>query len=449
MKRFAILALVLLTPLTVAPRASAQAQTPAPAAQAAPQQPPAITTPTEPVSRKVMAYTLPPEAYKKAKDLARIYFRFRMISFVYSLVVLWYFLRSKWAVQYRNAAERSFKNRFLQAVVFAPLFFVTVDILEIPFGVYSNRILRKYGISVQGWGSWLWDWTKGEIVTAILTIPLLYLLFLVIRKSPHRWWLYFWAILQPIGLLLFFAQPLIFDPLFHKFEPLEKKDPALAASLETLVKHSGENIPKERMFWMGASEKETDLNAYVAGFGASKRIVIWDTTIAKMNTPQITYVVGHEMGHYVLNQIPKLLGFFSALIFVSLYVVYRSIQWALKKWGTAWTIRGVEDYAATPCLLFILTLFFFVVTPIASTFSRHYEHQADQYGLELTHGLTPDSEQVAAQAFQILGEVSYDDPSPSALKVFLFYDHPAIPDRVQFSLHYDPWGEGKQPEFVK
>jgi len=431
--------------------ASPQAASPsATAGQTAPVQQSTSAAPAErPATRIITAYTLPPESYKKAKDIARSYLRFRLIGFAYSLLVLWFFLRSKWAVKYRGMAESVFENRFMQAVIFAPLFFVTMDILQLPFGIYGQTQLRKYGLSVQGWGSWFSDWTKGELIGTILCIPLLYLLFLVIRRSPHRWWLYFWAIVQPIGLLLFFAQPLIFDPLFHKFEPLEKKDAALTASLENLVKQSGEDIPKERMFWMGASEKETSLNAYVAGFGASKRIVIWDTTIAKMNTAQITFVVGHEMGHYVLNQTPKLMGFLSLLTFVAFYVVFRCVEWALAKWGTAWTIRGVGDYAATPCLLFILSVFFFVVTPIGSTFSRHYEHQADQYGLELTHGLTPDSGQVAAQAFQILGEVSYDDPSPSALRVFLFYDHPAIPDRVQFSLHYDPWGEGTQPEFVK
>jgi Zn-dependent protease with chaperone function len=436
---------------TPAQSQSTQATAPAAAPTQAPPPPQyTMAAPVEqPAARKITAYTLPPESYKKSQDLARIYLRFRLISFAFSVLVLWYILRSKWAVKYRELAERAFQNRFLQAVIFAPLFFITLDVLEMPFGIYSNWILRKYGISVQGWRSWFWDWTKGEIISAILSIVLLYLLFLVIRKSPQRWWFYFWLVTLPIGLILFFLQPLIIDPMFHKFEPLQTKDPALTASLETLVKRSGESIPRERMFWMGASEKSTDLNAYVTGFGASKRIVIWDTTIAKMNTPQITFVVGHEMGHYVLNHIPKLLGGFAAILFVAFYVGFRTIQWALAKWGAAWGVRGVEDYAATPCLLLILTLFFFAEGPLAATFSRHFEHQSDQYGLELTHGLTPDSGQVAAQAFQILGEVSYDDPNPSALRVFLFYDHPAIPDRVQFSLHYDPWGEGKQPEFVK
>jgi Zn-dependent protease with chaperone function len=409
----------------------------------------AASAPDQTTQRIITAYTLPPDSYKKSQDLSRIYLRFHLISFAYSVFVLWLILRWSFGPKYRNLAERFSSNKFLQAVVFAPLFFISLDILQLPFGIYSNWILRKYGISVQGWASWFSDWAKGEIITAILSVILLYLLFLVIRKSPRRWWFYFWTMTLPIGLLLFFLQPLIIDPLFHKFEPLATKDPALTASLEKLVQRSGENIPRERMYWMGAAEKVTDLNAYVTGFGASKRIVIWDTTIAKMNTPQITFVVGHEMGHYVLHHIPKLLGFFAALLFVSFYVGYRSINWALAKWGPAWGIRGVDDYAATPCLILILTLFFFITGPIASTYGRHYEHQADQYSLELTHALTPDSAQVGAQAFQILGEVSYDDPNPNPIRVFLFYDHPSIPDRVQFSLHYDPWSQGKEPEFVK
>ena len=454
MKRLVHLGFALALIFTAAQFAGAKPQA-APSAptsrQASPlaTQPAAASTADQIPQRTITAYTLPPDSYKKSQDLSRIYLRFRLISFVYSILVLWLILRSRFAAKFRDVAERVSSNRFLQAVIFAPLFFISFDIFQLPFGIYSNWVLRKYGISVQGWASWFSDWGKGEIIEAILAIILLYLLFLVIRLSPRRWWFYFWMLSLPILLLLFFLQPLIIDPLFHKFEPLATKNPALTTSLEKLVQRSGENIPRERMFWMGASEKATDLNAYVTGFGASKRIVIWDTTIAKMNTPQITFVVGHEMGHYVLHHIPKLLGFFAALLFVSFYVGYRSINWALAKWGLAWGIRGVDDYASTPCLILILTLFFFVTGPIAATYSRHYEHQADQYGIELTHALTPDSGQVAAQAFQILGEVSYDDPNPNPIRVFLFYDHPAIPDRVQFSLHYDPWSQGKEPEFVK
>jgi STE24 endopeptidase len=271
----------------------------------------------------------------------------------------------------------------------------------------------------------------------------------VIRKSARRWWFYFWLVALPIGVALFFITPWVIDPLFHKFEPLQQKDPALTAALEKMVQRAGEDIPPERMFWMGAGEKTTALNAYVTGIGASKRVVVWDTTIAKMNTPQIVFVAGHETGHYVLQHIPKGLCFFAVLLLILFYLGYRTIGWALAQWGGGWGIRGLEDWASLPVLMLLLSVFLFVSNPIGSAFSRHLEHQADQFGLEVTHGLTPDSGQIAAQAFQILGEVDLADPDPNPLAVFLFSDHPTIRDRVQFSLHYDPWANGGQGEFVK
>jgi len=203
------------------------------------------------------------------------------------------------------------------------------------------------------------------------------------------------------------------------------------------------------MFWMGAGEKTTELNAYVTGFGASKRIVVWDTTIAKMTTPQIVFVASHEMGHYVLNHIPKGFGFVAVLLLVTFYIGFRMIERVLKRWGPGWGIRGLEDWASCPALLLLVSVIMTVAGPVGSTFSRHQEHQADQYGLEVTHGQTPDSGQAAAQAFNVLGDVDLADPDPSPLRVFLFYDHPAIPDRINFCLSYDPWAKGEQPEFVK
>ena len=411
---------------------------------------PAPGTTTQPATQpKVTAYTLSPELYQKAHNLGRIHFRFQLISFVYGLVVLWLILLWKLAPKYRDWAERFSSRRFLQSVVFSPLLLLTMAILTLPADLYDQWISRKYGLSVQGWGSWSWDWAKGELISFVIGIILIWLLYTVVRRSARHWWFYFWLFSLPILLLVFFLSPWIIQPLFHKFEPLQQKDPALTASLEQMVQRAGENIPPQRMFWMGAGEKTTELNAYVTGFGASKRIVVWDTTIVKMNTPQIVFVTGHEMGHYVLKHIPKLLAFFAALLFVLFYLGFRSIGWVLTRWGEKWRIRGLDDWASLPVLLFLISVFAFLASPVGSAFSRHYEHQADQYGLEVTHGLTPDSGQVAAQGFQILGEVDLADPDPNPVDIFLFYSHPPIPDRIPFSLTYDPWSKGEQGEFVK
>lgn len=409
----------------------------------------ASQAPEQASEKKVTAYTLPPDLYRKARDLGRFHARFAWIDFFYGIFVLWVILYWRFGPQFRDWAESASRNRFLQAAIFAPLLILTMAILSLPSDIYENSVERKYGLSIQSWGSWFWDWTKGQSLGILLGIMLVSILYAVIRSSPRRWWFYFWLTSLPIIVLLVFIQPVIVDPMFHKFEPLQQKDPALTASLEKMVQRAGVNIPPERMFWMGAGEKTTELNAYVTGIGASKRIVVWDNTIAKMDTPQIVFVVGHEMGHYVLNHIWKGLLFAAVFLFVVFYLGFRTIGWLLRRFGGAWGIRGVDDWASLPALLLLISIYSFIANPVQSAVSRHFEHQADQYGLEVTHGLTPDSSQVAAQAFQVLGEVDLSDPTPSPVTVFMFYSHPTIPDRIRFSLTYDPWDQGEQPEFVK
>ena len=252
----------------------------------------------EPEQKKVTGYTLPPEKYTKAVALGQFHFRFNLISFFYGLLVLWIILRFGLAPRYRDWAEKFSGKLGLQVLVFAPLFLITMAVLGLPSDIWAYLTEKQYGLNIQGWGSWFWDWTKGQLIGIVLGFILIWILYAVIRKSPRRWWFYFWLVSMPIAALLVFLQPLIIDPMFHKFESLQQKDPALTASLEKMVQRAGQDIPPERMFWMGAGEKTTELNAYVTGIGASKRIVVWDNTIAKMTTPQIVFVAGHEMGHY-------------------------------------------------------------------------------------------------------------------------------------------------------
>jgi STE24 endopeptidase len=449
MNSFRIAVLVGVFAVCIPPRLPGQDQPPA---ASTPQLPAAAgVTDTGPTTseKQITAYTLPPDLYKKAHDLSLIHFRLAVIGFVYGLVVLWLILLWKLAAKYRDCAERSSSRRFVQGLVFSPLLLLTIAVFSLPLDIYGEVVEKRYGISVQGWGSWSWDWIKSGLIGLVIGTILIWLLYTVIRRSRRRAWFYFWLMAVPIGVFLFFLGPWVIDPMFHKFEPLQQKDPALTASLEQMVQRAGENIPPERMFWMGAGEKTTALDAYVTGIGASKRMVVFDTTIAKMNNRQIVYVAGHETGHYVLQHIPKGLAFFATLLLLFFYLVHRLIGWVLTKWGAAWGVRGLDDWASLPVLLFLLSFLFFVTNPVASAFSRHLEHQADQFGLEVTHGLTPDSGPVAAQAFQILGEVDLADPDPNPVNVFLYYDHPPISDRVSFCLTYNPWEYGRGGKFVK
>ncbi len=438
--RIAILALIALCPST-AP-ASVHAHTHF--VQAA-----ATASDTVSTSPKVTAYTLPPELDRKARLLGQISFWGQIVGFFYSVFVLLLVLRWRLAARFRDWAERVSSRRFVQGLIFSPLIVLTIGVLGIPLDIATEWVSKKFGLSVQSWMSWLQDWIKTEVGLIIIGIVLIAILYLVIRNSPRRWWFYFWLASLPLGVLLVFLQPVVIDPLFHKFEPLASKDPALTAALERMVQRAGQDIPPERMFWMGAGEKTTALNAYVTGIGASKRIVVWDTTIAKMNTSQIVYVAGHETGHYVLGHIWKGMMFGAVCLFVIFFIGSKIIGGMLARSGTRWGIRDLGDWASLPALLVLLTVLTFIANPIFNAFSRHVEHQADQYGLEVTHGLTPDSGQIAAQSFQALGEVNLSNPDPNQVAIFMFYSHPSIPDRVRFALTYDPWASRGTGEFVK
>jgi len=402
-----------------------------------------------PVERKITAYTLPPDLYKKAKALSRTRFRFDIISFFYGLLILWITLHWKLGPKFRDTAEKASSSRFVQALVFTPLLILTIAILQLPADAYQHWVSLSYGISVERWGAWLLDYGKAQLILIVGGSLLVWILYAVIRRSPGRWWFYFWLISLPILVFLSFIEPFVIEPMFFTFAPLSQKDPELVAQIERVVQRAGLTIPPGRMFWMKASEKTNAMNAYVTGIGASKRVVVWDTNIAKESIPEIVSDFGHEMGHYVLNHIWKGLIFTAGLLFVLFYLGFRCLGWMLMRWGNGWGIRGPDDLASLPALLLLLSIFNFAADPISNAFSRYIENQADVYGLEVTHGVIPDAGQAAADSFQVEGESFLADPDPNPVNVFLFYDHPPISDRVKLCLTYDPWSKGQQPQFVK
>src|SRR5262249_31169536 len=149
----------------------------------------------------------------------------------------------------------------------------------------------------------------------------------------------------PILIFGVFIFPVIVEPLFFNFTPLANTQPQLAAELERVVTRAGQEIPLSRMYEMNASSKLNELNAYVTGLGSSRRVVVWDTTIARMTTPQIAFVFGHEMGHYVLGHVRDGVLFTAALLLVFLFIGSRLFVWIIARWGTSWALRGVTDWA--------------------------------------------------------------------------------------------------------
>jgi Zn-dependent protease with chaperone function len=402
-----------------------------------------------PQQLKVTEYNLPPDKLAKAEALYKTRTALYLADMVFGIAVLWVLLKLRAAPVFRDLAERASTNTFMQALVFVPLLILLIAVASLPIEIYGHHISLAYGLSVQGWASWAGDWCKAQAVSLVILVPMVFALFRIIRKSPQRWWFYFWLLTLPFLVLLIFVTPVILDPMFNTFEPLEKKQPMLVSQIEKVTQRGGLSIPRDRMFEMEASAKVTTYNAYVTGIGATKRVVVWDNTSHDLTIPETLFVFGHEMGHYVLNHIYKGLAFYAGTSLLGFWLGRQVVRAMLARWGEAWQIRGLSDLAALPVLVLTLSLLMLVGEPIGNAFSRHIEHQADIYGLEVTHGLFPNNNQVAASSFQKLGEKSYDYPDPNPILVFWSYTHPTIADRVRFSLQYDPWHTPAGPRYVK
>ena len=425
--------------------AEAQRVSTTPAAAA----PSASVTALSSQSAPTTEYTLPPDKLAKSKALYEISGRMRTVGTIWGFVVLLGILFLGVVARFRDWAERASKYSFPQALIAVPLFVIVVSVLDWPLSAYGHHISLQYGLSVQHWGSWFGDVLKGLGISIFFSIIVLWFLIWRIRRSPRWWWLQVWLAALPFIVFVTVIAPVIIDPMFNKFEPLDKTNPQLVDSIETVLHRGGVIIPRDRMFLMKASEKVTTLNAYVTGFGPSKRVVVWDTTIQKATTPETLFVFGHEMGHYVLNHVMIGLGAAAIGLFIGLYLLYRLSGWFLRRWGQRWHIRELGDWAALPMIFLIFSILGFFAQPISAGVSRVLEHNADVYGLEVTHGINANSQEAAARAFQVLGELSLVYPYPNRFLVFWYWDHPTIADRVRFAHQYDPWDNGQQPKYVK
>jgi Zn-dependent protease with chaperone function len=394
-------------------------------------------------------FRLSKERYDKAVAYSRAGYVLHFISTAWRILVLVVLLGCRVIAKLRDAAVKTGRNVVGQAIIFVGALTILTGALHLPLEMYWHRLSLRYQQSVQGWGSWFWDWAKRELIGIVLCTILALILFVVMRWKPRTWWVYFWFASIPLLLALILIAPWVLDPVFNKFTPLGDKHADLVQGIEQLTKKAGLPVPRDRMFLMEASAKTNQINAYVTGLGASKRVVVWDNTIKKMAPEEVLFVVGHEMGHYALGHVVKGIAFALAGIFVALYIAYGALQWLLARSGEKWGIASQQDWAALAVIVLIFNGIGFLAEPIGNGFSRMQEHAADVYGLEAIHGIIPNSNQTAAHAFQVMGELDLADPSPSPFITIWLYSHPPLGDRLEFAHNYNPWGKGESPKYVK
>jgi STE24 endopeptidase len=393
-------------------------------------------------------YTLPADKLEKAIHLYHARTLAHFGDTAWMILALWLLVRWGVGARIRDWAARWSERAWVQGSLVAPVWLVVLSLLGLPAEVLIHRLYREYGISVEGWGMWLGDFAKSTALTVVFGTVALSVVYALMRHSRRWWWLWLWLLALPVEVAGVYAVPVFIDPLFNHFSALAEADPALVPQLQRVAERGGLAIPPSRMFVMDASERYTAPNAYVTGFGASKRIVVWDTTIKNVPQDEILAVYGHEQGHYVLEHIQKGIEFSAALMLAGFWIAYRLMQWLVRRRGDAWRIRAVEDWASVGLLLLVMTVLSFLAEPAGNAFSRWEEHAADVYGQEVIHGLVPDERGATVRSFQRLGEMWLDVPDPNPFIVFWTYSHPTTAQRLEFAAGYDPWASGEKPKYV-
>ena len=335
------------------PKAARRLIAPPSAAVAAAQTTVPVAQPAAPPANTPQAYTLPPDKLAKAIALSRIRHILDLAGSLWGLAVLWILLATGAAAGLGAWCERLLNRRWLSGMLFFAAFIAITTLASLPLEWYGHHVERAYGISVQGWASWLGDEGKGLGLSILFGVPILLFFNWIVRRWPRRYWLGVWLATLPILVLAIFVSPLL-EPIFNKFEPLNKNNPALVAELEKVVARTGTDIPPERMFLMKASLKTNGLNAYVSGIGATKRVVVWDTTAGRIPNDQVLFIFGHESGHYVLHHIPKELAGSAVFLFSFIGLV----PGLLPGWqGALGRAGGPRNSAAAPGLWFCCSPF--------------------------------------------------------------------------------------------
>jgi Zn-dependent protease with chaperone function len=340
----------------------------------------------------------------------------------------------------RDVAQRIARQRFLAIALYGVLLVVLLSVLELPLAWYEGFVRpHDYGLSDQTAAKFWQDAAIGLALGCGLIAATLWFPYWLLRKSPRRWWLWTGAASVPFLMLMLFVTPIWIEPLFNKFGPMQDK--SLEADILHLASRAG--IEGSRVYQVDKSVDTKTVNAYVTGFMGSKRIVLWDTILAKLDRPELLYVMGHEMGHYVLHHTASLVALGAALITLGLWVVHVAAGGLIARYRARWRFGALADVASLPLMMLLFSLVSLVISPAVLAFSRHVEHEADRFGLEITHDNLH-----CATAFVKLQQENLSNPRPDLLVKLFRADHPPLGERIDFCNEYKPWAEGKPEHYA-
>lgn len=338
-------------------------------------------------------------------------------------------------------SERVGKNMFLSVGIYGVIYNLIDSLGNFPLAYYGGYIQsHAFGLSHQLFSSWMRNYSINFLLNTGVIFLLLWIPYRFIKKHPRKWWIYTGITIIPITIFMYIAQPVIIDPLFNKFKPIENKE--IERSLVQLTEKA--NIKECTVLQIDKSKDTSMINAYMTGIGKSKRIVLWDTAIKKLDLRELRFIMGHEIGHYVLGHIKKAIFLEIILVFIVLYIISKVAPILIKKYRRRFEFRKLSNTASYPLAIIIINFCLLFIIPLANAYSCYMERQADTFAIEITK-----DNEAAVSAFDKLSKHGVVIPNPDPLYKMWKYDHPPIKERIEFFKVYKPWQEGKSLKFQK
>lgn len=369
---------------------------------------------------------LPPTVVARANSYFEGGYWMQLWNFLLGLAISVALLGRRRSARVRDWAERMGRKSFFRDAIYGGFFSIAGWLLSLPLTIYQSYFREHaYGMATQTFGPWFGEQLIGLMVSTAVIALAVSALYAVIRRSGERWWL--WGTVTAVGLvtLALLIAPVWIDPLFNTYKPIENGE--IKSAVLAMAKANG--VPVDNVYEVDASRQTTRVSANVSGIFGSAAVRLNDNLLRRTSASEIRAVMGHELGHYVMNHVYKMLAEFALLLLAGFLFAQWAMRRLLARYGGRFGLKGVGDVASLPLLVAVFSVFMFLTTPITNTIIRTQEIEADRFGLNLArepHG----------EAEVDLKLTEYRKPDPGPIEEFIFFDHPSTRFRIHDAMRW-------------
>jgi len=345
-------------------------------------------------------------------------------GFLYGLLVCAIFIGTGLSQKFRDISQRISHRPWLHVAIYGALWLVAGEILSLPWALYTGYFREHaYGLSNLSMAAWFGEAGKGLMISLIIMPWVISGLFAAVRRAGETWWLRAGIASFGLLLLLIMVSPVFISPLFNDYKPLPEGQ--VKSAIFSLARAN--QIPTDNVVYFDASKQTTRVSANVSGFAGTTQVSLNDNLLDKTSLPEIKAVMGHEMGHYVLNHGVRNLAYISLVLMFGFWFVHKLIDRVIARVGVRYGIKDRTDPAVLPIAVAVFSFYMLLATPVLNTIIRTAEKEADLYGLNSArepHGF-------ATAAMRLS---TYRKIEPGYWEEVIFYDHPSGYDRVHSSM---------------